>query len=48
MAKVQVTEAEILAARLTVEINDRLGRTTPEPVIRLARTPLAGHAAARA
>lgn len=36
MTKVRVSEAEIIAAKLTIEINDRLGRKTPAQIVRLA------------
>lgn len=45
MAKVKVTEAEVMAAKLTIEINEKLGRETPEQIIRLANAAPAPHPA---
>lgn len=36
MTMVRVSEAEIIAAKLTIEINDKLGRKTSDQIIRLA------------
>lgn len=36
MAKVPVTRAQVMAAKLTIEINDKLGRKTPDQIVRLA------------